>query len=89
MNFNRVIPFNPDAADLGNPFLPTNCKGAVMSTHFPNWLKASNSQYDLRHAYLECCLPPNDECFCPVFNWPSEYLPTISPITNAPVAFTT
>lgn len=25
LNFNRVIPFNKDAADFGNPFLPPNC----------------------------------------------------------------
>lgn len=25
LNFNRVVPFNKDAPDFGNPFLPPNC----------------------------------------------------------------
>lgn len=58
-NFNRVIPYNADAIDYGNPFLPSNCSSATMSKNFPNWLKSTNSRYDLRHAYMECCPSPS------------------------------
>jgi hypothetical protein len=59
ISFNRLIPFDSEASNFGNPFLPDSCQKAVFSQAFPNWLNGKNNRYDLRLAYLNCCPSPN------------------------------
>lgn len=75
---------------FGNPKLPDNCQDAQFgkNLNFPDFTSTINMGIDLRGIYVQCCsaIPQN---YCAMFDWPTTYINSISPISNAPVAFTT
>jgi hypothetical protein len=83
---------NPDVVPYNNSYIPIFASAASINKNFPNWLSPTNTMYDLRGFYLSNCglnVTGSINGYCQVFTWPTNYLGTISTITNKPVAFTT
>jgi sodium/potassium-transporting ATPase subunit alpha len=78
-------------APYGNPYIPLQAANAAFNTNFPNWLATVNNALDLRGYYLTNCgaVPNSVNGYCQTFNWPTNYLSTVSSITKQPIAFTT
>jgi hypothetical protein len=54
--------------------------------NYPNWLGTTNMNVDLRGVFLGC---NSDGTWYQDFSWPTCYWGTISPISFAPVCYTT
>lgn len=89
-NANYNIPYTFDignAVNFGCPALLTPCTRApVTNIGFPNWLATTNANVDLRAFFSTC--DDDTGLYRQVFQWPTDVLGSISPISGLPVAFT-
>ena len=73
---NGVFQTCPDAISNGN---------LAAKTNFPYWLSTINSNVDIRTTFVECC----GDNYCAQFDWPTDVLDSVSPVSNIEAAFTT
>ena len=101
LTYNTPVTFGPGGYDSEAPNLNIlnyygnqNCPDALSAgnlkanTGFPNWLSTINDQVDLRAAFVTCCGNGGND-YCSQFDWPTDVLTSISPVSGSQAAFTT
>ena len=86
--------YDPTATDLntvGYFTEPCNvAKGTNLqpNQNFPYWLSTINDLVDCRVTFVTCCGAGNAN-YCAQFDWPTDVLHSVSPVSNIEAAYTT